>query len=109
MTRTTRAQREAPQTYWLSFADPKSGENLGVAIVDADTADHAISEAWRRGINPGGEVLSGTWNGPPMPAQAKNRLLTFDEASKLVDELGCRQMMQDEIAVARGGKPKTTH
>jgi hypothetical protein len=56
MTRTTRAQREALQTYWLSFADPKSGENLGVAIVDADTADHAISEAWRRGINPGGEV-----------------------------------------------------
>jgi hypothetical protein len=44
-----------------------------------------------------------------MPAQAKNRLLTFDEASKLVDEFGCRQMTQDGIAVARGGKPKTTH
>ncbi|MFF4026979.1 hypothetical protein ACFYY5_29425 [Nocardia elegans] len=57
----------APELWWLSFVDPtKSAPRdqqvpggpgfLGVAVVHAYGFLHAVSETWRLGINPGGEV-----------------------------------------------------
>lgn len=67
------------RTYWLSFADPSTGRNLGVVIVtltaeDAATALEAAPDmfdktngpwivaaaqkAWLLGCNPGGEVVA---------------------------------------------------
>jgi hypothetical protein len=45
--------------FWLSFVDPDkpSGERfLGATIVAASNISSAADEAWRVGINPGGEV-----------------------------------------------------
>ena len=55
--------------WWLSFAEPdeekpwwkfwrkaKEGEFLGVVIVQAPDIHEAVQVAWRKHINPGGEV-----------------------------------------------------
>jgi hypothetical protein len=59
--------------WWLSFAEPdeekpwwkfwrkaKEGEFLGVVIVHAASMEDAKQEAWRRQINPGGEIVGMT-------------------------------------------------
>jgi hypothetical protein len=46
--------------YWLSFAD--NNGSRGAAVVQGDNFRHAVDEAWRLGINPGGEVF-----GAPLP------------------------------------------
>ena len=52
---------QAEMTYWwLSFVDPERPEGkrfLGGTIVAARDEKGAIEEAWRRGVNPGGEVM----------------------------------------------------
>lgn len=69
--------------FWLSFA--VTSKSLGVAIVEAKSLSGAVSEASRRGINPGGEVL-----GLEVPSACvdaarpyRNRLLTAEEAVRV--------------------------
>ena len=50
--------------FWLSFCDenkPEGEQFLGVCIVESPAAldiGGAVAEAWRLGINPGGQVMS---------------------------------------------------
>lgn len=41
--------------WWLSFASDEG--NLGVCVVEAESAEAAYAEAKRLGINPGGELI----------------------------------------------------
>lgn len=70
--------------WWLSFADahkPRGSQNLGCAVVQADSLVEAVQEAHLMGCNPGGQVL-----GQPMPYLPRgmpiNRLLTPAELEK---------------------------
>ena len=82
--------------WWLSFAEPdeekpwwkfwrraKEGEFLGVAIVQGASMEAAMQEAWRRQINPGGEIMG------MMIINAEvnnmNRLLSREEAEKIAE------------------------
>src|SRR5262245_1133454 len=80
--------------WWLSFCDEpeqkpwwkfwrraRSGEFLGVAIVQAEDAEAAVQEAWRRGINPGGEVAYVLILNADL--HDMNRLLNAEEATAL--------------------------
>lgn len=70
--------------WWISFADgPPPNGFLGVAMVEAKDFERAIEEAWRRGINPGGEVLASSLVGAP-PEHLRNRLLGREEAELAV-------------------------
>jgi hypothetical protein len=77
------------QLFWLSFVhiDRAIGDRcVGACVVEADDFVGAIEEAWRLGINPGGEVA-----GLPIPADKyskfpesmRTRLLTRDEAKAI--------------------------
>jgi hypothetical protein len=77
-------------TFWLSFTDPKAapdGRFLGVAIFDIDesrrkkllSTRRIVKEAWRLGINPGGQVLVQELPQDTIPDQYKGQLIT-DEA-----------------------------
>lgn len=62
--------------WWLSFCDPKGREGhkfLGGCIVKANSWHGAITEAWLRGCNPGGEVL-----GHEIPPQYEKNVARFD-------------------------------
>ena len=61
------------------------GPFLGVCCVYA-TLRTAAREAWRRGCNPGGQVLMFPMVAAP-PREYRNRLLTRDEALQL-DAMG---------------------
>jgi len=88
------------RTMWLSFADPDTGKNRGVAIVDvtdeeiasakvwliathpnhqpgAEVIKAAITKAWDTGCNPGGEVASSEIS--PDVEAPRNRLMQRDE------------------------------
>lgn len=81
--------------YWLSFVDsdlsappdeqvPGGGGFLGVCIVEADNPISAVAEAHRLEINPGGEVaIYGPIPTEAYPEDARNRLLTAEEAQAL--------------------------
>jgi hypothetical protein len=63
--------------FYLSFADsrlPNGEQWLGAAIVQADDVSGAMTEAWRRGINPGGEIVAVEVEHMP-PARFLNRLM----------------------------------
>ena len=63
--------------WWLSFCDtdrPVGQRFLGVAIVEGTDLASAITEAWERQCNPGGEVLS----------HHTNKLMSRDEIDGLV-------------------------
>ena len=65
--------------WWLSFADghrPRGKQFLGVVMVSGETIGDAIQEAWRRNINPGGEVQGICLDEVEAPAAWRNRLLT---------------------------------
>lgn len=83
--RATSLAEEAHQPiswFWLSFVE---GKNLGVAIVEGRGILTATEQAWRLGINPGGEVLAMPCDAPA--EQYRNRLLAPSEARVLVAEL----------------------
>ena len=72
---------------WLSFCDqdlPNGSKFLGVCIVEASDIVSASVLAHVLGINPGGEVLGCEVTEPP--DDCKNRLLTRDEAERLVNK-----------------------
>ena len=75
--------------WWLSFTDNTRAEGdrfLGGCIIEASSFGEAINEAWRRKINPGGEVM-----GFEVPCEYEaiiprfgvNRLLSKDELNAL--------------------------
>lgn len=78
--------------YWLSFCDtdkPAGKAFLGVAIVEADDLETAVSEAWDKEVNPGGEVLA-----MKLPSEVDhivlgnvNRLLSASEAENLSEAM----------------------
>lgn len=69
--------------WYFSFANadlPKGSQFLGVAIVEAETEKQAISETWKRGINPGGGVVFiPIPEDVVVPIAAQNRLLNRAE------------------------------
>jgi hypothetical protein len=72
----------ADKLWWLSFAG--DGGNLGVAVVAARNFGSAIAEAYRLGINPGGEVMG--FECPPDCDEAKvlgvGRLISPEEMAR---------------------------
>lgn len=77
--------------WWLSFAN--DGGFLGGALVRGDTFPHAIAEAHRLGINPGGEVQGVELPGDDEPPDHEmNRLYSKAE---LESELGGAVRMDD--------------
>jgi predicted RecA/RadA family phage recombinase len=93
------------RTFWLSFVDPESGKNLGVAIVDVTEADvtvllaegfhtrfpkakpgaewiaAATRVAWAHNCNPGGQVGSAELTGDAalLAHAPRNRLMDRPE------------------------------
>lgn len=73
--------------WWLSFCDgdrPKGEQFLGVAIVEAGDVVAAVKEAWRLGINPGGEVMILPTNPAKTPDAIRNRLLSKREVEAII-------------------------
>ena len=69
--------------YYLSFADQTGF--LGAVVLEAFGFTDAISQAIKKGINPGGECLGEPWPedvAKPAP-EKRNRLLTKEEALAL--------------------------
>jgi hypothetical protein len=78
--------------WWMSFVDPDrsapaeeqvpgGGGFLGVAIVEADTMEQAMTVSHLAGINPGGQVeAKGPIPGWAIGPEWRGRLLTAAEA-----------------------------
>lgn len=81
--------------WWLSFCDarlPKGLQFLGVALVEVASMDQVVPEAWRLGINPGGEVqFLQLPSGVEPPPEFRNRLLTKAEAERLDATMGAQK------------------
>jgi hypothetical protein len=92
------AESDAPAPegtlWWLSFVDPDRaappGQQvpggpgfLGVAVVAACGPVTAVYRAGELGINPGGEVRMYPARAEDVPAEFRDRLLTFAEALPL--------------------------
>jgi hypothetical protein len=74
------------QRWWLSFADPDTGDNLGVTIVDAMGLEDAVCQAHAIAANPGGQVLGLTLDDPfIVPDTHLNRLLSKDECRQITE------------------------
>jgi hypothetical protein len=81
--------------WWLSFVDPSrsaaseeqqpgTGGFLGVAIVQADSLEDALTVSHMTGINPGGEVgIAGPIPPHMIAAEWRGRLLTAAEAEAI--------------------------
>lgn len=54
----SKTRKQSMKYYFLSFRDPDINRNLGVCIVQAPTLRAAIVKAYKKDINPGGEVAS---------------------------------------------------
>ncbi len=71
--------------WWLSFADPDKPEGqrfAGVCIVQGSNMEDAVSEAWRRKCNPGGEIMAlalGYLTEEKVPLECRNRLMSGEE------------------------------
>lgn len=83
--------------WWLSFVDPErsapidqqqpgTGGFLGVAIVEADSLEGALTVSHLSGINPGGEVgVTGPLPVDAIGAEWRGRLLSAAEAMSIPD------------------------
>jgi hypothetical protein len=92
--------------YWMSFADPdkpKGQQFLGAVILEASSLSDAIQETWRKGINPGGEVVfleiapDKEYLCPP---ETRNALLSREELTRHFPDL--RQFGLDAGVQTRG-------
>ena len=70
--------------WYLSFVDETGW--LGGCFVAAETEVGAVSEAWRRGCNPGGEVGIMGPLPPQVPAGWMNRILSREEIEGNMEE-----------------------
>jgi hypothetical protein len=103
--------------FWLSFCDPKlpkGSQFLGACIVEGDDTPQAVENARKRGLNPGGEVVSVSADPATiaiMPEKWKNRLLTREErrhpARLLRAHRALREVReQEDRAWTSGMKPR---
>ena len=69
--------------FWLSFADDNA--SLGAAVVEANSVADALSQASRRGINPGGEVAA-----VEVPAEYFDRLRPY--RNRLMSRAECERV-----------------
>ncbi len=76
--------------WWLSFVDRLTDEtgataamHHGVAVIPADDFDSAVSQAWRSGCNPGGEVVGTELPPWDIPWGYAYRLIDGDEVDSL--------------------------
>ncbi len=79
--------KDGPGWWWLSFSNPHEvpgRQFLGVIIVEAAGFRDAIDDAWRRKINPGGEV-AGRLLGQPPAEKYRNRLVREPEVHEIGD------------------------
>jgi len=69
--------------WWKFWRKPKEGDFLGVVIVQAPDIHEAVQVAWRKKINPGGEVCGI----PILNADFNdlNRLIAAEEAREIAD------------------------
>lgn len=76
-------ESEEPNRWWfLSFASEEAF--LGGLFLEAHGVIHAIQEAYRRGINPGGSVQGHTVPQEHLPPRSYlNRLLTKQEMEEI--------------------------
>jgi hypothetical protein len=105
--------------WWLSFAEPdeekpwwkfwrraEEGAFLGVVIVQAASMEAAMREAWRRQINPGGEIVG------MMIVNAEvnnmNRLLDREEAEAISETTRVldREQLSDERSAGTRGRDR---
>jgi len=69
-----------PQWYWLSFRDPDTNTNLGVAIVEGGGIVEASLNAKLAKCNPGGEILGYVLDSENLPPEElRYRLLSEQE------------------------------
>lgn len=73
---------------YLSFADDTGF--LGACVVEGDTIEDAVANAWKHGCNPGGEVMAF----PHMPngkdRWPKNQLLSIADIQAIPGEGGMK-------------------
>jgi hypothetical protein len=89
--------------WWKFWRKPKEGEFLGVVIVQAPDIHEAVQVAWRKKINPGGEVCGL----PILNADINdlNRLIDAPEAQEIADRtkaLDVGRLQDARDAGARG-------
>ena len=77
-----------PNWMWLSFADAPDGFR-GAVIVRGRDVSQAADEAWRRKINPGGNVAGQFIDAflHLIPESERNRLLNRAEATALAQKI----------------------
>ncbi|MGF6641841.1 hypothetical protein [Paraburkholderia sp. MM6662-R1] len=81
------------ELYWLSFADPtlpSGNQFLGVVVMRARSFGAAIENAWRYGVNPGGEVMGSVIPAEyesVVPKTSRGRLLSRAESEALLSML----------------------
>lgn len=78
--------------FWLSFADPQTGDNIGVNVVDAPDFMSAVHKSHELGINPGGEVLGSQIDPAIVPDAYTNRLLSKDECAEFTETRSTREI-----------------
>jgi hypothetical protein len=78
-------------TYFMSFVDfdkDQEQEFIGACIVRAKNSEDAPQEAWRRGCNPGGEMIGLLVPDDRLPDERwYNRTLTREEVEDMGEEV----------------------
>ena len=77
------AEEDEQKPWWKFWRSSKEGEFLGVVIVQAPDIHEAVQVAWRRKINPGGEVFGVQILNADL--DDLNRLLDALEAQEIAD------------------------
>jgi hypothetical protein len=69
--------------WFLSFCDEEKPEGerfVGASVVEADSVEEATREAWRKGCNPGVDMLAIEFPADvPVPDECLNRLMSREE------------------------------
>jgi hypothetical protein len=86
---------------YLSFADETGF--LGAVFIPEQDIVSAVQEAWRLGINPGGEVM-GLGPGPMPPSEWVGRLLTREQVEEF-DQI----MLGEEDSSPESSTDGSTH
>jgi hypothetical protein len=84
--------------FYISFADssrPKGTQFMGAVIVRGADIEEAAREAWRLGINPGGEALGVPLpEGQEPPQKFRERLLQPSDIRDAFEHTGTRGLVQ---------------
>jgi hypothetical protein len=86
-------ETKQPNAWWyLSFAedtgDPTTGRWLGACVLFDHGYVHALRQAWRRGINPGGQCLGIKLSAEQVPsAEYHDRFLGEEDVRAMWDDV----------------------